>query len=420
MILRVILLLLLSVLAGCNGDEPDNTVYVAVEVLDAPAAVPANRDAWHTYRLRIADMQHQPDSILCRVRQPDGTELPPFRLYDDGGQTRIGTPVYADSVSGDIAAGNGTFTARINGQRLAAGVTGTYRFEFVPHGGGDIVWTGLSVLNVAVADVEQCIIQNWPDRFVFPQCFEPSVLELIISRSPADRIEAVWLDIIYSNMDFIPYGTEDFTPAAGDTVWRLILDPTAFRCLPRQLGPNPLEFRFKYIARTLFGDTCTAYSLRFTYFGMIPELTNSTLPDTIFRPVTPGDTDTITVTVDMEDCELAGATDYYGLRFEVRREDRQTWITGDDFYLRDDGVPPDAVAGDGHYTVGLTFTHDATAPNFLYYFQFYARDGFPPCLLESGQSPYLLDSVRVIQPGVLTGGNPANSAEPGFGVVVYP
>lgn len=410
-----LLLLLLAALVGCKDEDNGGPVYVTVEVLDAPTALPANVNAWHTFRLRIADMQHQPDSMICRVRKPDGAELPHFRLHDDGGQRRITAPVYADSVSGDIAAGNGTFTARINGQLLAAGVTGTYRFEFVPAGGGDVVWTGINAFDVSVESVEPCIISNWPDQLVFPQCFTPFDLEVRVARSAMDQVEAVWVELVQGQSGQV-LGTSELTPAAGDTVWRMLLTPRAFRCFQQHFAP--LAGRFNYFARTRFGDTCSTHSLNFEYNNMVPGLSNSTLPDTIFRPVIPGDTDTVTVTVELDDCELTGATDYYGMRFDVRRADLPDWPPpGNDFYLRDDGVQPDAVAGDGRYTVGLTFSHDTLRVNNLYYFRFYALEGFAPCPVSFGQSPYLMDSVRVIQPGGFAGGNVLDSDKLGIGVV---
>jgi hypothetical protein len=83
----------------------------------------------------------------------------------------------------------------------------------------------------------------------------------------------------------------------------------------------------------------------------------------------------------------------YGLLFDRSRDDTLNWSTHPDFFLRDDGLARDAIAGDGRYTVGLTITRSDTLLNNLYYFRFYAIECAPPNL----PSAYLLDSMRVIQ-----------------------
>ena len=102
--------------------------------------------------------------------------------------------------------------------------------------------------------------------------------------------------------------------------------------------------------------------------------------------------------MNIQDCQLDGEQFYNSLKFDVRREDTTGWTRSDSFFLRDDGVPPDALPGNGVYTVGLTFSHNTTVPpNIIYYFRFYAIE----CAAPNDTSEYLLDSVRVIQPGAI-------------------
>jgi hypothetical protein len=133
------------------------------------------------------------------------------------------------------------------------------------------------------------------------------------------------------------------------------------------------------------------------------------MPDTTYRPAEAGVVDTITVTVDFSDCELAGEIHYYGLLFDRSRDDTLNWSTHPDFFLRDDGLARDAIAGDGRYTVGLTITRSDTLLNNLYYFRFYAVECAPPDL----QSAYLLDRMRVIQ---TSGGVAASARSDDFGM----
>jgi hypothetical protein len=155
-----------------------------------------------------------------------------------------------------------------------------------------------------------------------------------------------------------------------------------------------------------------------SYTNMVTQLSNPVMPDTILRPVAVGDTDTVVVTVDFSDCELSGARLYYGVFFDVSKDDMNHWSLPNPsaFFLRDDGLAGDAVAGNDVYSVGLTFNRSENNLNNEYYFRFYAIDCAPPNI----QSDYLLDSVRVIQPGSLHQGGSVLNSEIGFRVLQAP
>ena len=249
----------------------------------------------------------------------------------------------------------------------------------------------------------------------FDECFAPTTLEVTISTSEMDRADSVqvWL-MDHDNQTVMNVG--NFSPTADPALWQYTLGPTFFRCYDPILTFRFLEFR----AVTHFGMECSV-AQQMTYQPHLPVLSNSTLPDTAYRPMNYGDSTLITVTVDMDDCELAGATDYYGLRFDATR-DTNNWpsVNPPNFFLRNDGVEPDAISGDNTYSSWLVITRSDTLTNNLYYFRFYAIEGFAPCVARWDSSEYLLDSVRIIQPGAFTAGIGLNPSELGIGVLNLP
>ena len=135
------------------------------------------------------------------------------------------------------------------------------------------------------------------------------------------------------------------------------------------------------------------------------------MPDTIFHPTVPGLVDTVVVTVNLQDCELQGDTLFYGVKFSIRRHDRVNWTDSLAYFLRDNGVAPDSVAGNGVYSTGLTFNYQVPDP--LYYFRFYAID----CAAPFDTSEFLIDSVQFApHSGALVVRNEPPAMHP-FGVI---
>jgi hypothetical protein len=393
-------MLALAGLWGCS--EPrDGYPPWELTLLSAPSALLANVDTFYTYAVHVTG--GHADSVLCDVRRPDGSTLTGFALLDDGNSTDIGGPSYASPTSGDIAANNGTFTRSINSRLLADGIAGDYRFTFLVMTGGG---TGhLSPpLNVQIENVTACEIFAWPQDSIFAECFAPIDMEVRVSRDAFDRVDSVWVEVRQGNGSRPFWKVLLFEAAAGDTVWRRVFDPTAFSCAE---SSPPASYTLHYFAKTRFGLSAEQTVAVDSFSNHVPTLSNPLVPDTTYRPAEAGVVDTITVTVDFSDCELAGEIHYYGLHFDRSRDDTLNWSTDPSFFLRDDGLARDAVAGDGRFTVGLTITRSDTLLNNLYYFRFYAVDCTPGFV----QSAYLLDSMRVIQ---TPGGGAVSAASDGF------
>jgi hypothetical protein len=376
---------------GCKKSTDNKPEPPHLVLLDVPQALVANVDTVYTYRVRLENASAE--SLYCDVTKPDGSALDGFALYDDGSAQIHHSPAYADSFSGDIAAGNNTFTRRINGHLLANGVTGTYRFQF-----SAAAQNLTEDMDVQLENVASCLIASVPPDTTLPTCFAHYTGSVRIARSAGDHIDSVRANLLCPGGEMV-IASQLLAPVGGggDTVWIFNCTPVFFRCQV----PLRCSYELRFDARTHFNQSCSQ-NIAFNYQMSKPTVSQTTLPDTIFRPTAVGDTDTVVVTLHLDDCTLTGVTDFYGLQFDVRREDRTDWSHSGDFYLRDDGRASDAAAGNGTYTVGLTFNRDDSLPDKLYYFRFYAVQ-FWGCAGTTADttgrlSNLLLDSVRVIQP----------------------
>ena len=381
--------LLAGAFTGCDNDdgekEPDHVIGIGA--LTWPRALLADRDSFYAYMIRVTGMVA--DSVYCEIIAPDSlTPLTGFALLDDGNSADIPQPAYASLTSGDIAANNGTFTRSINGRLLANGVTGTYHFHFRAMQSGREI--GRVSTPVRIANIQPCEIAQWPATTDFTECFSPITMEIRVARDSADHVDSVRVELLQTGVSNPFRSGLDFQPFVADTVWRAVFGPTMFSCAASTPSAN---YQLIYSAKTRFGMYAEQTVNVASFVNHLPVLHNSLLPDTVYRPSSPTQTDTIPITVDFNDCELAGESHYNGVRFDRARDDNVHWLSHPDYFLRDDGLAGDAVAGDGRFTIALTITRNDTLPNNMYYFRFYAVDCAPP----NNVSAYVLDSMRVIQ-----------------------
>jgi hypothetical protein len=385
-------------LCGCKdkgGTDDGGGIHIDLTLLDFPGYLAANVDSFYTIRVQVSDLSVQVDSVVGMIFNSSHQQmLTRFRLYDDGSTDSLrDAPSYASSPSGDIAANNGTCTRRIHSVHLAHSIgTGSFVLQVQANGPGGISGgpLGGTEATFQLDSVEPCLITSIPVvPFLLPTCFDPFTLELRTWRAPQDRVDSVTLVLSACWEPWPPLGRARFEASQGDSVWQLGFSPTLMRCASERADCYWLNLT----AYTRYGFSCSPDTgLLFLYTPDPTVLTDCTLPDTIWRPVQASDTDTVIVTVNLTDCELTGVTDFFGLHFDVSRDDTLNWSTGDNYFLRDDGQAPDSTAGNGVYTVGLTFNRSDTYLNNVYYFRFYADI----CGLD--RSGYLLDSVRVVQP----------------------
>jgi hypothetical protein len=373
---------------GCKSTTNEPAPYRGLVALDFISAVAANQDSFYLYRVQ-AGADDAFDSVVCEVYSAQAMAIAAFTLYDDGGFDSLPGPDWTSRVSGDVTPHNGTFTRRVNVHGMISGLSGTYYFKFVAYlrGGADRSITE----SVSAQNVEDCVVTstNLPPQF--SSCFDPINITVRVSKSAPDVVDSVRL--VYGLTNLFLSG-EYLTASSGDTVWTMQMKPTFFECPPMAETVFPLT----YYVKTRFGMTCSFVANSATYYiNAAPGLTQCTLPDTLYRPLSPLDTTRIIVTMLLQDCEYLASRDFdsYTVHYDVSRDDMAHWSPPNPaFVLFDNSVAPDGRPFDGTWAGGLSITYSDVNLNNVYYFRYYAADcGHPPT-----DSPYLLDSVRVIQP----------------------
>jgi hypothetical protein len=397
-----------SLFLSCSEGVIDDgqVMHYSMMVEAIPEAVPVGVALYFplVVRLESPDGSLIPDSLLCEVWDPEGTDYLNFYLYDDG--NAFDHPPANDFLSlrsGDIVPGDGRFTRQITGQNFA-GEYGIYKFAFVaPDGGGRSD-------SIEIRPVEvPFFTEITPVIAEFPSGFEPVEYQAHIQKpTPGDRIDSVHLEIPFGEQIPGPVRVVSFHATSGDTVWSLTLMPAHFS----EIRSGVYDFDFVLWDR--FGLSADTSQNSISITNGAPVVFNSTLPDTIWRPRLGEPNDTTAISVQVDDPE--SLMDIAEVRFEVRKV-WQDWQSSPDFYLLDLGGPWDAVAGDGIYSVPLVTSPSDSLHDTLYYFRFYARDK------ADNRSDYLLDSVRVIErPGVTAIEGPnrivINTGNTGAGVVL--
>ncbi len=369
-------IIFLSCAEGIDGWH----IYYRVTIEEIPEALPVGVVLYFPIIVRVEPVERPlPDSLGCRVVDPEGALYLDFYLYDDG--NAFDHPPVSDFLSlrsGDNVPGDGRFTRQITGQDFA-GVHGVYVLEFrTPdgYGGADD--------SVEIRPVEAPFFTEiTPVVDSLPSGFEPVEYEVHIQKpTPGDRVDSVYLEISYSERPETILRRISFYGSAGDTVWTLTLTPAHF------WGIRTGLYDFDFVLWDRFGLSADTSHDYVGVWNGIPTVLNSALPDTIWRPRIGEPNDTTAISVQVNDSE--SLMDIAEVRFEVRKV-WQDWQPSPDFYLLDSGGPWDAVAGDGIYSVPLVTSPSDSLHDNLYYFRFYARDK------TDQQSDYLLDSVRVIE-----------------------
>ena len=326
---------------GCDEDDPEPPpVLTGLEILEVPQTLLANIDSVYTFRVKVADEGVDPEYILCIVSGPSGSTPETFKLYDDGSLNELEAHPYALTPSGDIVPNNDTYTRTVNSRLLTDEIAGDYTFSFSVPDQTDQIYTDEQT--ITAADIEPCIIDSAPTLSGMESCFESFDIGVMLSRTVPDEIDSVWV-LVGENDKVL------LTESEVDTLWTATIAPTTFPCL--STGEHTLSYK----AVTRFGLSCELDLGTIQFINDSQQLANFIgLPDTIQRPE-PDITDTLIVSIDLNDCNLLGSIGYNGVRFDVKR-DAYDWYHEDEYQLNDNGIAGDTTAGDGTYTVGLTFT----------------------------------------------------------------
>lgn len=369
---------------GCKDDDKVvNPAVPEISSVTAPQFLLCNAESLYTFSVRIENLE-EIDSVICLVTRPDGSDELPFRLYDDAGAQTLAHPPYASEHSGDVVANNGTYTRGVWSHLLCDGEEGEYTFQFeAVKGAAHLVGDEFSV-DVRAPQACDIVTSNHPTNFGL--CFDPVTVSVEISEDPAVSLDTV-VAMLQSGDTVLWHA---FMLRTGSTDnWELDLTSSVFGCTP-----TGTDYTLRYEAYDRFGLSCAANYEGISFVNGLPEVSNSLLPDTMYRPESASDSNIYEMFVDVSDCEIEGWAVTQAARFDVRREDLSAWDHFPDFFLRDDGVPPDDVRGDGTASSYLKVTNNGRIDD-LYYFRFYAID-----CASGDTSDYLLDSTRIILEGL--------------------
>ncbi|MBK6911060.1 MAG: hypothetical protein IPH10_09070 [bacterium] len=404
MITRALLLLLfLLCFAACDGDDPQIVEPVpTIQAVSMPTDLLCNDDSVYVFSMRVANIPGV-THVECTITGPSGGNSYTMLLMDDGGSAALAGPDFASTTSLDIVPNNGTFTRGLRADLLCLHDQGVYRFDFFTRGGDRTV--SIENVDIELRQLSVCLMSGIDTAAAssFPACFEPRDLSVTITQPQGIAIDSVRAAILDGDTLYVGV---DMQPGSGDN-WSVDLAPRLFG-----VTPAGSDYTLRMSAFTRFGLTCVAEIPDVYIDNALPVVSNLQLPDTLYRPVSTGDIDTIEFYISYEDCELATWSQTNAVWFDVRREDLE-WPpqTFADFFLRNDGVAPDLAVGDNIASAFLQVPNRPDLPNYLYYFRFYSIDP------ASGDSTdYLLDSTRIIQPGALNdGGTPTD----GLGLSTY-
>jgi len=373
--------LIALVVFGCDSDDPKpNDPTPTMHIVNAPEFLLCELDSMYLYRVRIENL-NDVEFVTCTITRPNGTGGLSIELYDDGNSSTHTGPAFASATSLDAAPNNGTFTRGVRSDLLCLEGEGNYQFHFVTMGGSQTL--DLPNLEVQVRSLDECIFGNVIPITTLPACFDSQ--DITITVTPQEEFAIDSVRVLWTSGDS-QFWTTQFTSGVNNQ-WSFTLEPSLFACTPT--GSN---YTMRYEAFTRFGLNCAInVSENISFTNSMPVLSNSQLPDTMYRPVAVGDSIVHEMFIDYDDCELAGVPQTVPVKFDVRREDLELWDVRAFFFLRDDGVPPDLMAGDGIASSYLNTTNNGRLDD-LYYFRFYSIE------CSSGDTTdYLLDSTRIIQ-----------------------
>lgn len=347
-------LLLIWLAAGCDDEPGSHVIHAEIQRMSVPDGLNIATNDTFTYRFLIASEEFAADSMVCFIQNPSGDEIPSFTLYDDGGQRFRGAPAYGSVFSGDASAGDHIFTRKISARSLADSIFGAYTFRFRTYGmglvPGDVEIPDIVVTAYIGIPQGLSVSTNSPTNY-FPACFPATTIEVHAVSAAWDPVEGVELDLIDNNW----YQILQRCPceqSSNSSIWRCVIDPTFFRLVL----PNAEIRRYGLAlsARTVLNAAQTQ-SYDIDSVGTdTPVLRSLVLPSTAHFPSSPDDTSQFVVTVELATCppteipdfdsgqsnvgvRLSGWTDFYSFYFIDR--------------MRDNGVDPDAVAGDNIYAL---------------------------------------------------------------------
>jgi len=344
----------ISILVACSKNNPN----VNPEVYSAVYPDTLYRDAGPFYvEVSVKDPQGLGDivSVEYRIDYQGGILIADWASLSDAGS------------GGDSVGGDGRYATLVPGF-TSDDSTGEYEIEFratdrdnnrsnTIKGSFWLSSNGLPVLSDP--NIPDTIYTDSQDKYLF--------VISAVDPDGADQIDSVWFRIFRpdsssNGFDYYMFddGVNGGDSIAGDLRYSSEISASEF---DEQLG----NFRLEFYAEDNIGavsEPLTEYVHLMPSDNAPPFFLDLTAPDTLSASST--DTAYIFLTVD----DPQGLEDIDSVWFLSYRPDSTT--SGTRYYLNDDGIEADTIAGDGIYSIGITSF--GASPLGKWRFEFRARD----------------------------------------------
>jgi hypothetical protein len=369
--------ILLLVWTGCEKEPTSSEASPTPRITEweLPAKMAYNSPKTERIMVTVEDAQGPQDvpSVLGTILS-DGTTIDTFSLWDDGSyySVAVDSP-WVGSISGDVVPGDGIFTRRITGQFVDQVTTVSFRFEATDLDGHSAqpVDVTVEVRANSAPVLEDPLL---PDTLV--SGFDPVTLSVrATDPDDLDSLVRVWLEVVGSGKDDIELSGPD-----ANNRWSVAID--------RSFAAGIIgEFPFNFYGEDTFQDIGGPVGQVVTVENNPPVIWDLVAPDTMVLPTQAVGTDTAELFLTIEDDQTLA--DIYAVYFTSVFNDTVPNPTV--FYLFDDGLGADQVAGDGIYSQGIVLAWDNRPGK--YTFTFVAQD-----LVEQESDPIVHDMWVVPSP----------------------
>jgi len=374
--------LLTGLLLGCSSDDPQNPVGPPPGEPSAAwqARLPNlvyQAPTFHPVQVKISNAAAAVDSVKGVITTSGGNPVAEFRLYDDAGAFEYTDALdFCSPWSGDLVAGNGTFTRLVNAG--FTGEPGSFILRVTAWVNQQTAQTDPDTISVQLSTPPQISGLTLPDTLV--SGFAPLQVSLLaVDPDGPESDSVVVVEMRLYTTGGQPAGDPDTLESLGGGYYGLSLTPDFAAGRPTGV------YTFVFRARDTFAMISDSLGREVYLENLAPHLSDLVLPSSVPRPP-PGDTTYFALAVRCWDDQ--SVADIQQVRIRAQKPDPTQW--GGYVELFDDGLltaSGDTTAGDSIYTrIVSIYPSNDLGP---YVFHFYGDD-------EAGNQSEISDTLWVV------------------------
>ena len=356
----IILALTFSIFILSCSEEEEGIVEVyeqpQLESIVLPDKMALDSEYMHIFQAVISGDFGEVE-VRCSLLDDGGFELGEFRLLDDAGAFEIiGEPEFVSTTSGDVVAGDGVFTRKVNA--LFAEAEGFYTAYFT----------------IATVDSDTIAVEDYGIQVYFnqpPELSQPNLPPLLESGFAPFNLEISvsdpqgYSDIVSVKFELLPLGMEyEMYDPEMDGIFTYYMEPSL------AAGVFPGDYIFRFTAVDSIGETSVPLDVEVYIENEPPSLANAALEaesistdpvsgDSILTAPEPGDTIYVRVMVNAADHQTLADIDSVFINYE-----RPTGVWTMGYPMADNGLEWDLE----QYLEGLPFLGDETAGDGVFTF----------------------------------------------------